>query len=347
MKNKDKKKWTILIYADGNNEMEDAIYKSMENCKGVGINKDINVIIQIGILSSGVKRYYLNSSEPIVLQYLSKTNMADPNNLYNFVSFGIKEFPAHHYMLILSGHGADFIGGLTDTSLEDNYIMGIPEMTKAIGLGSINSRSIIDILILDMCFMNSIEILYELAQYNDSIKTMITYTNFAPYSGLDYSALIKSIEKNLDVNDMSLFIKNIIGNLIFELTAYKLDKLQLELIKKQFSRLAFDYLNNKWANENPINLVKGGKVDEINSLVESIIIYSKTKFKEASSSIKIVSQDIGRLIYFYQKLAFSKDNLWTNLLCNNPENTHPIPTNMVKVRTADSSSATIHYIINI
>ncbi|GAA0727181.1 hypothetical protein GCM10008905_24480 [Clostridium malenominatum] len=345
MKNKEKKKWTILIYADGNNEMEEVIYKSIEDCIGVGINKDINVVIQIGILSSGVKRYYLNSSEPIVLQDLSKTNMADPNNLYNFVSFGTKEFPAHHYMLILSGHGADFIGGLTDTSLEDNYIMGIPEMVKAIGLGSIHSRSIIDILILDMCFMNSIEILYELTQYNESIKSMITYTNFAPYSGLNYNILIRSMGENLNVNDMDLFIKHIINNLNFELTAYKLDKLQLELIKKQFSHLAFDYLNNKGGNENPINLVKSDNINEINSLIESIIIYSKTKFNGINSSINIICHDISKLIGFYHKLGFSKNNYWTNLLYNNLEGINSSPINRVKVRTADSSTALIHYIL--
>lgn len=366
-----RKKWTILIYADGNNEMEQVIYESLESLKGMEANKDINVVMEIGLLgkseistelkSSGVKRYNLNSPNPILLKDLGKVNMADPNNLYSFIGWAIKKFPAHHYMLILSGHGAGFVGGLTDISLEENYIMGIPEMAKAIGSGSKDSKSIIDILLLDMCFMNSIEILYELTQYNDSIKSMITYTNAAPYSGLDYNALIKLIEKNFGINDIDLFIKYIIDNLDFELTAYRLDKSQLDFIKKKFSDLAFYYLMDKGVNEIPISLVKNislkdtsGKyiddttyeyINEINSLIQSTIICSKSKFHGINSSINITSEDMSKLIHFYSKLAFSKDNHWTNLLCSNQTNIYATATNKIKVRTVNSSISTIHYIL--
>ncbi|MEW9097009.1 MAG: clostripain-related cysteine peptidase [Clostridiaceae bacterium] len=366
-----RKKWTILIYADGNNEMEQVIYESMESLKGMEANKDISVVMEIGLLgkseistalkSSGVKRYNLNSPNPILLEDLGKVNMADPNNLYSFISWGIKEFPANHYMLILSGHGAGFVGGLTDISLEDNYIMGIPEMAKAIGAGSKDSKSIIDILLLDMCFMNSIEILHELTQYNDSIKRMITYTNAAPYSGLNYNALIKLTEKNSRIKDIDLFIRYIIDNLNFGLTAYRLDKSQLDFIKKKFSDLAFYYLMNKGVNESPISLVKNlslkdtsGKyiddtsykyINEINSLIQSTIICSKSKFHGINSSIKITSEDMSKLIHFYSKLAFSKDNCWTNLLCSNQTNINTTATNKIKVRTINSSTSTIHYIL--
>ncbi|MFX0548565.1 clostripain-related cysteine peptidase [Hathewaya histolytica] len=368
MKNKRFKKWTILIYADGNNDMEDIMFKSMNDCKSVEVKEDINLVMQIGLLGesklynknkfSGVRRYYLNALEPMLLENLGKINMGDSNILYNFIRWGIKEFPAHHYMVIISGHGTNFVGGLTDTSLNKNYIMGIPEMIRAISLGCKKLKSIIDILVLDMCFMNSIEILYELSQY-ESINRMITYTDTAPYDGLAYKKLVEAIEKNCNLKDIDLFTKNLITNLNFNLTAYDLDKLKLELIKKKFSYLAFNYLNNKERSKYPLDIINSihpsnpyysfnntyyDYFNEINNTIKSTIIHDKSKFNGINSSIKIENKDISNLIAFYRKLEFSKENYWTDLLYNN-SNTQKRDINKVKVKTPTSSLTTTHYIL--
>lgn len=84
--------------------------------------------------------------------------MADPNNLYKFIKWGIKNYSAEKYMVVLSDHGSDFIGCMTDLSLNIPYIMGIPEMSEAINSAGANSECEIDILVLDMCYMNSVEL---------------------------------------------------------------------------------------------------------------------------------------------------------------------------------------------
>lgn len=76
------KKWTILIYADGNNEMEDIMYKSLLACEKVGSSNNINVIVQIGKLGnyktddnnswSGVRRYYVENGYSILVEELDK-----------------------------------------------------------------------------------------------------------------------------------------------------------------------------------------------------------------------------------------------------------------------------------
>lgn len=383
MSNKCIKKWTVLIYADGNNEMEDVIYKSFTSCSRLCVRNDINVIIEIGLLGqsnwSGVRRYYINSKEkfskefndfnitststffsfeePILIESLGKLNMADPNNLSKFITWGMKAYPAEHYMVILSGHGTDFVGCFTDLSFNDNYIMGIPEMANAIYLGSQNSNSSIDILVLDMCFMNSIEVLYEFSQYDDLIKTIITYTNFAPYEGLDYPELIKFIDDNANIKDLKKYIAILIDTLNFNLTAYRLDKIQLNKIKKEFNNLALFYLTKfpksnsaaKTIEENqPMNYLKKvypQEINEINNEISSIIIQSKTKFLGINSSIKITSEDVAGLISFYNKLAFSKNNYWTNLLSSASMDKVMNNVNKVKVRTINSTSSTIHYLL--
>jgi len=94
------KKWTILIYADGNNEMIDVIYKNMLDCEKSGSNENVNVIMQIGLIDSnkaigantwiGVRRYYIRNPMSYLIEDLGKINMADPNNLYKFIEWGFK-----------------------------------------------------------------------------------------------------------------------------------------------------------------------------------------------------------------------------------------------------------------
>jgi len=241
--------------------------------------------------------------------------------------------------------------------------MGIPEMFKAISLGSINGGFPIDILLLDMCFMNSIETLYEVSQYDNNIKVLVNYTNFAPYEGLDYSELINIIDMNYEVQPTNLLIENLIKNLPYDLTAYKLDKASLEVIKNSFDALGLAYLN-KALKSNPLNLLATlhGNSDNLNDyneleevfikyvetidkLLKMIVIFTKYNFLGLSSSINITNTEIGRLIGFYKKLAFSKKNHWTKLLSKvNPKE---VNTKKVMVRTLDSSTSSVHYILEL
>ncbi|MPM78506.1 hypothetical protein SDC9_125517 [bioreactor metagenome] len=289
--------------------------------------------------------------------------MADPNNLYKFIAWGMRTYPAEHYMVIISGHGTDFVGGLTDLSHSSNYIMGIPEMFKAISLGSINSDFPIDILLLDMCFMNSIETLYEVSQYDNNIKVLINYTNFAPYEGLNYSHLINIINKGYRAQSTDLLVKNLIETLSYDLTAYKLDKASLEAIKNNFDALGLAYLN-KVLKSTPLNLLESlhgnsdnlrdynqfeegfiKYVESIDKTLKTMVIFSKYDFYGVNSSINITCTEIGRLIGFYSKLAFSKKNHWTKLLSK--VNPNEVNTKKVMVRTLDSSISSVHYILEL
>jgi hypothetical protein len=385
---KNNKEWTILIYADGNNEMEDVIYNSFNSCTSSYVTDDINIVMEIGLLGKinssedkwcGVRRYYINfkdtfqikygdidnnsystssnSVKPVLLQDLGKHNMADPNNLFNFISWGMKTYPAEHCMVILSGHGTDFVGCLTDLSFDRNYIMGVPEMAKAIYLGSKSTKSIIDILVLDMCFMNSVEILYEFSQYDDFIKTMVTYSGFAPYEGLDYKRLIEFVNCNNYTSDLYKFITLLVTTLDFDLTAYKLNKTQLAKIKKILDNLAFYYLKN-FSNGNHtykpneqnqlMDYIRKYHFEELENIdddLNSLIIHSNPTFIGLNSSINITVEDIFGLIGFYNKLSFSKNNNWTKLLSNSPINERGTNIDRVKVRTTNSMASAIHYIL--
>lgn len=347
------KKWTILIYADGNNEMEDIMYKSLLACEKVGSTNEVNIVIQIGKLGnyridensswSGVKRFYIENGHSILIQDLGKTNMADPNILYDFIKWGYENYRAKHMMLVLSDHGSDFIGCFTDLSLNIPYIMGIPEMIEAIN----NLNYAIDILVLDMCCMNCIEVIYELAhEENPVVKTAVTYMDCAAYEGINYDKLVSTTEKYSNITDMNLFIKHLIDSQNFNLIAYEINHEKLEQIKILFDYIAKTIENPLDVHNNiPIDRANPDFIENINNKLKSIVIYSEKTFKGVNNSINITSKDIGYSIFFYDKLAFSKNNLWEKLLYKIPKDKVSIQKDKVYVSLSNASKPKIHHML--
>lgn len=351
------KKWTILVYADGNNEMENIMYNSLLACERAGSTNEINVVVQIGKLGnyktddkngwSGVRRYYIENGYSALIQDLDKTNMANPNILYDFIKWGCENYKAEHIMLVLSGHGGDFIGCFTDLSLNEAYIMGIPEMIAAINAVRKKLNYIIDILVLDMCCMNCIEIIYELGhEENTAVKTAVTYMDCAAYEGLNYDKLISAAQTYNNISDINLFVRYLIDSQTYNLAAYDINHEKLEQLKLLFNNIAkttenpLDALNNCAINEAKLDFVKS-----INDNLKSIVIYSKKTFKGINNSISITSKDVGYSIFFYSKLAFSKNNLWKELLYKLPEQDLSIQKDKVLVSLSNSTKPTIHYIL--
>ncbi|AKN32539.1 clostripain [Clostridium carboxidivorans P7] len=359
MLNENMQKWTILIYADGNNEMESIMYKSFLACEKIGSNKDVNIVVQIGKLGNyktcdkdswcGVRRYYVENGHSILIQDLGQTNMADPNVLYDFIKWGYENYKAEHFMVVLSDHGGDFIGCFTDLSLNVPYIMGIPEMIEAVNALRKNLHYIIDILVLDMCYMNCVEILYELGkEENPAVKTAVTYVDYAVYEGIDYNKLVFITEKYSNIADLSLFIKHIIEEQDFNLAAFEINHEKLEKIKFLFSNAAkiVEKPLEVFSDSN-VNLKEADFVKNINDSLKSIVIYSKKTFEGINVSVNVTCEDVGYLIVFYNKLAFSNNNSWTELLSKVDIEKVPVQKDKVNVALPGTSESKIHYIMKL
>ena len=331
-----KKQWTILIYANGNNDMEPEMYRAMKDLESVGCGININVVLQIGRTTrelaknmrplekiplnddywTGVRRYTVKKYKSTLTEELGKINMADPNTLYEFLKYGIANYRAKHYMLILSGHGISFIGGLTDLSYNKAYVMGLPEMAKSINMVKENLNCDIDILVLDMCFMNFIETIYEFGcEHEHTVKNILTYIGRGPFTGLPYDKLISLVGEYNDKDDLRLFLRYLIQNLDFELIAYELNSEKLLEIKSTLSSIATVYLSDEdKQGVKAIDLIKNSK--ELNNQLTAIIIYYRRKYALNENLISIITEKLGKLTNIYCKLSFAKDNMWVNLLCD-------------------------------
>lgn len=347
MSNEPIKNWTVLIYANGNNELEPETQQAMADLEKMATSEDMNVVVQLGrakyglvrILRpgiardehywSGVRRYCLSPGKSILLQNLGEENMADPKRLYEFLKWGIKRYPAKRYILILSGHGFQFVGVMTDYSQKAPYIMGIPEMVRAINMAANDTGSQIDLLILDVCYFNFIESIYELGkEKNHAVQNVITYIYNGPLRGLPYDQLLTTLNRQPCSAAMREIVKHLVDALPFDLIAFEINHGKLETIKGLFNELALQYWHSNPLKEdaNLVHLLHTHNPTAnwyslsrrtLTGLLSTVICARKMSEdnKLPVNYANITTSDTA-LISRYYRLGFAQNNNWTYLLSN-------------------------------
>lgn len=103
--------WTLMVYLAGDNNLDSAGVADLKEMKTVGSTDRIAVLAQFDRAGGRGEtvRYCLNSGTPLdkdAVQRLGETNMGDPKVLEDFVTWGVTNYPAEHYLLVLWNHGA-------------------------------------------------------------------------------------------------------------------------------------------------------------------------------------------------------------------------------------------------
>lgn len=326
-----KKEWTVIMYLNGSNEMAIEMENTFKQlCK---INKsNVNIVIQLSKAPidlvrtirqddssyaedwTGTRRYSIINGNLEIVQSNEHINMADYRNLYDFIKWAANKFPAKRYMVSISGHGF-IVASLSDLCGKEPYIMGMYEMCTAIN----NLKNIIDIdiLILDICNMNTIELIYELGKEKvNVVKYIMTYINNGPLEGMDYNYIIQKI----DDEPTNLILKNIVNKSKQNLVAIEVKHGKLEKIKELSNKLAYYWLlnNEEKATKEEIKLYNDiyKKVDKV---INQLILCAQN-IEQRKRLIHLIFyneyqiEDVESFVRFYYKLAFTKNNYCSNLM---------------------------------
>ena len=129
-----------------------------------------------------------------------ETDSGDPKFLFDFISWAVENFPADHYMVVLSGHGGgateqEFLfdetskGTLTIAEM-GNVFRDVKELLKTKNGDPLQ----IDIVGMDSCLMSMAEVAHQL---RGSVKYMISSESFGPQSGWPYGRIIERLNEDL------------------------------------------------------------------------------------------------------------------------------------------------------
>ncbi len=124
------KKWTILVYLAGDNNLDEDGTRDLAEMAKVGSNDDINIVAQFDRAGTvGTQRFYITKGGGYPkdsVADLGETNCGDPKVVIDFLKWGISTYPAEKYMVVLWNHGS----GWNEDDVYDRAIKVSPEKEK-------------------------------------------------------------------------------------------------------------------------------------------------------------------------------------------------------------------------
>eukprot|EP01123_Difflugia_compressa_P011548 TRINITY_DN465_c0_g1_i1.p1 TRINITY_DN465_c0_g1~~TRINITY_DN465_c0_g1_i1.p1 ORF type:complete len:721 (-),score=169.45 TRINITY_DN465_c0_g1_i1:62-2224(-) len=188
-------KWTIFVYMNADNNLEQFSQLNIEQMAKISNSPDkFTFILRIdrnGYYWNGTfldvpyftggKDFLIGDNKATEINDLGEINMDDPAVLEEFVSWGIKTYPADHYGLVLWDHGSGYIGYGDDET--PKRTLSLPSLYTAIST-ALNGE-VLDFFGFDACLMADYESIY----YASSIaKYYIASLELEPGHGWDWTA---------------------------------------------------------------------------------------------------------------------------------------------------------------
>lgn len=156
--------WTVMVYMDGDNNLESATVTDLREMMMAGSTAEVNIVVLVDTLSGPADLVYVNQGSTTLLEAWGEVNMADPVTLQTFITRAVALYPAENYVLDFWDHGGGIMGVCwDDTSNSDKLTM--TELRSAI----VNAGVAIDVVLFDACDMAQAEIAHQFVGYSDYI----------------------------------------------------------------------------------------------------------------------------------------------------------------------------------
>ncbi len=208
--------WTILVYLDADNNLELPGTIDVNEMEAAGSSDRVNVLVQLDRVDgytaadgnwSGARRYEIRAdSDPnkinsSVVADIGEVNMGDPVTLTDFLVWGITNYPANRYGLILWDHGSGWFGiAFDDTSDGDG--LTLPEVQSSLAQALTQTGAgRLDFVGFDACLMSQVDV-YQLIQ--PYARYAIGSEEVVPAQGWDYTAWLGNLYANPGMDTVQL-----------------------------------------------------------------------------------------------------------------------------------------------
>jgi len=192
--------WTVLTFEIADTNLEPFMMEDVEEMGQVGSRPGFNLISFVDRAEGYTDTSVLGIPDWTGAKLLEvepggtatelfdygPVNTGDPLVLQRFISESIKAYPAAHYSLIISDHGASWPGVGGDESA-DHDSLTLAELDQAIGAGLADAGvDKLDLLGFDACLMATFEVASTMAAH---ANRMVASQELEPGHGWDYTSL--------------------------------------------------------------------------------------------------------------------------------------------------------------
>lgn len=191
--------WTVLVYSIADTDLEPYMMDDIDELGQVEASDSLSLVTFIDRADGytdgpvlgmddwvGAKILEVTPGGAIEQQDLGDVNTGDAAVLADFISWGLTNYPADNYSLIISDHGASWPGvGGDESSEEDTLSLAELDAGIADGLAAAGVDRL-DLLGFDACLMATWEVAHALSARADRL---LASQELEPGHGWDYSAL--------------------------------------------------------------------------------------------------------------------------------------------------------------
>ncbi len=210
-----KKKWTFMVYMNADNDLESAGIKDINEMEKIGSNGNINIIVQCDRSPEydesngnwiGARRFYIQKDDDFekinsgqIADLGNSVDMGDPAVLADFIKWGVKNYPAEKYAVVIWNHGSGWkyqnarfspVKGISYDESSGNHLDNFKLTSALEECVRFNGGRKFEMIIMDACLMAMIEIAY---QIKDSAKVYIASEEVAPADGMPYDTILEKL----------------------------------------------------------------------------------------------------------------------------------------------------------
>lgn len=220
---------TVLVYMCGADLQEEACYDLYEMAAAEN-GADTNIVVLAGgasqwddeDLNGGTRNLIeIADGDFVSVDDVGQESMGSPENLLDFMEYGLTEYPAERTVFILWNHGCGAEGGICFDEIEDDDSLTLVEISQVLdALDEDIPGWHIDVFGCDACMMASYEFAAVLAQH--SIDCFVASEEVEPGLGWYYTPWLQTLDAQPDISNEAL-CQAIVDAFMEDNTAYTPD----------------------------------------------------------------------------------------------------------------------------
>jgi hypothetical protein len=297
--------WTVMVYMDGDNNLEYYEWLILERMESVGSTEEVNIVAQVDPYDdcAGTYRYYITGVEkgseyPLypedIVQSLPEQNMSDPAVLTEFIDWAADNYPADHYILVLSDHGAGwreedeiFKGIIWDDTTGGWEHIDIPELAQCLETANVS----IDILVLDACNMQMIEVAWELGmEMSTPPNYLIASETTGWINGIPYDDILNQLTGNPSMEQLAIcetIVSEYVDNLSTSGLPVTMSALQFN---NDFLYNSLDIINN--FSTALMDSTYQEEISNARSTAQAYVLWDRPQYKDLYDFAQIIKNNV-------------------------------------------------------
>lgn len=195
---------TLLVYMVESDLASDA-QKSLDAMTKATFGTRLNLVVTTGagrdvvdgVDWSHTQRWFIGNGQKTKLADLGQQDMTKPDTLRDFLVWGIRNYPAKRYAVVLNDHGGGYRGfGFVGESAH----LSLTDLVSAFDGAKNATGASFDLIGFDACLMASVEVAAALQPYGRYLAA----SEDLEYGGWDYESILSGLANTPDLDGLAL-----------------------------------------------------------------------------------------------------------------------------------------------